>query len=714
MNKLLLEQILKEELLVMKLNKDIMVEHKRLVSERNDWYSLVAEEYMKLERGEDFDSSVIEEGVWSKIKSYMAKLPNLEKGGKIFGRTKRTKAAADKLEAAIANATKKTFGDFRRKIKEDHPEFPNMESKEEFMDALLDIGAIYDSVDAVVGKGIDAVSANAFVAALREYVTYLLDYELSDTYKHFNEGQEPEEELEEAVGKVASTAAPTRRTPNRTGTAGGGGAPEDPGTPKGKFTKRGAQGAAVDSTALAGLASNKLPALLALSGAAGVLAGLLAKTGWALDALKQLRGIKDVKRVMRGVEKIKTVLSPQSGEGFTQMFGRIANADPNTFGPNVTPQQLFKTMQQMGIDPKNPKQLFEMGVDPQAYSQAVAGGAKTIGEMFPATNKELWLDKGTEAVAEVTKEITKKAVGAGAGGAATVAAGQLAAASTLASTLGIGLVAAGAAVKLIRIKGQKSSRAQLLSDLSKELQPFDVPAAQQAIEPQVDVTPAPEPESPTDPDANQDDSDDAPEKDTKFPIVITRKEITDLIQKQPSKKLERFLKQAGINDYSGDRLKRMIAKQNLLPLFDEYLNDSDVGDYFRLEGRGDVKEQIDIRKVFGARSGKETQILTFAFGVFLRAYIAKETKKLLKQGIKIPEEKLTQLNRAVINLSKKSLQKAINSSSKKSSKSRKQKDQEARDSYDSLPDRTFRSNQNIGESLDRMKTLAGINTKKEQ
>ena len=54
MNKLLLEQILKEELLVMKLNKDIMVEHKRLVSERNDWYSLVAEEYMKLERGVPF------------------------------------------------------------------------------------------------------------------------------------------------------------------------------------------------------------------------------------------------------------------------------------------------------------------------------------------------------------------------------------------------------------------------------------------------------------------------------------------------------------------------------------------------------------------------------------------------------------------------------------------------------------------------------------
>ena len=78
------------------------------------------------------------------------------------------------------------------------------------MNALLDIGAVYDSLDAVVGKGIDAVSANAVVDALREYVSFLLDYELSDTYKHFNEGQDPEEELEEAVGAVTPTAAPAR------------------------------------------------------------------------------------------------------------------------------------------------------------------------------------------------------------------------------------------------------------------------------------------------------------------------------------------------------------------------------------------------------------------------------------------------------------------------------------------------------------------------
>jgi hypothetical protein len=491
MNKMLLEQILKEELLVMKLNRKILVEHKKLVSERQDWYSLVAEEYMKLEQGEDFDSSVIEEGVWSKIKYYMAKLPNLEKGGKIFGRTKRTKAAAEKLEAAIAKAAKKGFGTFKADIEKKYPEFPNMESQQEFMDGLLDVGAVYDSLEAALKKNeIDAVSANSIVDALREYVSYLLDYELSDTYKHFNEGQD----LEEAVGKVASTAAPERRTPRRTGTAGGGGAPEDPDAPKGKFTKRGAQGDAVDSATLAGLASNKLPTILGLTGAAAVLAGLFAASPQALAALKKLRGLKNVQQVATGMQKISKTFGPADGEGFTQMVGRLTAGNPNAFGPNTDPTKFFAAVKSLGIDPNNPTQFFQLGADQGAYTTAIKSGAKTLGEMFPASNKDFWLDKGSQATSQIAKQVTKNLGTLGAGGGAAVAAGQLAAASTLASTLGIGLVAAGAAVKLIRIKGQKSSRAQLLQDLSKELQPFDVPDGQKGIDPPVDVTPGPDPD----------------------------------------------------------------------------------------------------------------------------------------------------------------------------------------------------------------------------
>jgi len=488
---MLLERILKEELLVMKLNRKILVEHKKLVSERQDWYSIVAEEYMKLEQGEDFDSSVIEEGVWSKIKYYMAKLPNLEKGGKIFGRTKRTKEAAEKLEAAIAKAAEKGFGTFKADIEKEYPEFPNMENQDEFLNALMQIGEVYDSLEAALKKNeIDAVSANSIVDALREYVSYLLDYELSDTYKHFNEGQD----LEEAVAKVTSTAAPERRTPRRTGTAGGGGAPEDPDAPKGKFTKRGAQGDAVDSATLAGLASNKLPVILGLTGAAAVLAGLFAASPQALAALKKLRGLKNVKQIATGMQKISKTFGPADNEGFTQMVGRLTAGNPNAFGPNTDPNVFFKAVKSLGIDPTNPTQFFQLGADQGAYTQAIKSGAKTLGEMFPASNKDFYLDKGAQATSQIAKSVTTNLGTLGAGGGAAVAASQLAAASTLASTLGIGLVAAGAAVKLIRIKGQKSSRAQLLQDLSKELQPFDVPDGQKGIDPPVDVTPGPDPD----------------------------------------------------------------------------------------------------------------------------------------------------------------------------------------------------------------------------
>ena len=155
------------------------------------------------------------------------------------------------------------------------------------------------------------------------------------------------------------------------------------------------------------------------------------------------------------------------------MFGRIATGDPTTFAPNVAPQQLFGVMQKLGIDPANPAQLFQLGVDKAAYTQALQGGASTIGEMFPASNRELWLDKGSQAVAELSQAVSKDIGGKMGKGAITAATGQMAAASGLAATLGIGLVTSGALIALIRQKGKKSSRAQMLNDLGKELVPFE-------------------------------------------------------------------------------------------------------------------------------------------------------------------------------------------------------------------------------------------------
>jgi len=471
-----LKEIIKEELLVMKLNRKIVVEHKKLASERKDYLSMIAEEYAKLERGEDFDVSTLEEGIWDSIKYYVGKLGSLEKGGKIFGdRKMRHIKAVDKLEAAIEKAGSSVIKDLRKNIEEKYKEFPNMKDKPEFLNALYEIAASYDAIDEAVKKGeMTADAANGVVEALREYVKYLLDYQLADVYKHFTEGKE----IEEEVGK--------------------GGAPVDDELEQAAnqktFTKRGVKGDAVDSATLDGLASNKLPAILGLTGAAAVLAGLFAASPQALSALKQLRGLKNAEQITTGMKKITKTFGPADGEGFVQMVGRLTAGDPGAFGPNTDPNVFFKAVKSLGIDPNNPTQFFQLGADQGAYAQAVKSGAKTLGEMFPASNKDFYLDKGAKATSQIVQSVTKNLGTLGAGGGAAVAAGQLAAASTLATTLGIGLATAGAAVKLIRMKGQKSSRAQLLKDLSKELQPFE---NTEVVEPPAE-TPPTDP-SPTDP-----------------------------------------------------------------------------------------------------------------------------------------------------------------------------------------------------------------------
>ena len=459
------------------------------------WELLVEECYKEVLLEAGFtEEQILEEGIWSKLKYYTAKLGSLEKGGKIFGdRKMRHVMAVDKLEAAMEKAAGIEGNKFRKALAKEFPEFPNMEDKGQFLEALMSIGAIYDGLDVAVEKfkasngkeGLDPDSANHLVAGLREYVKYIMDYKLADAYKHFKEGIEgletdllaAEQLLAEApVVPQPAPAAPTRRSGQvgqpKSGKAGY--APEDPGTAKGVYTKAGREGEAVGSETMKGLESILAPLILSLAGLAGILGAILLKTPWAIQIFKTFQyGKGGGSGIAKGFKKIQTIIGPQPGEGFTQMFGRIATGNPGTFAPNVAPQQLFGVMQKLGIDPTNPTQLFQLGVDKAAYTQALQSGASTIGEMFPAANRELWLDKGSQAVAELSQAVSKDIGGKMGKGAITAATGQMAAASQLAATLGIGLVLSGAAVALIRQKGKKSSRAQMLNDLGKELVPFE-------------------------------------------------------------------------------------------------------------------------------------------------------------------------------------------------------------------------------------------------
>jgi len=486
--------IIKEELLVLKLNQDILKEHQKLISERKDFWSVVLEGYLKAEHGEDFDSSLIEEGVWTNIKYYMGKMGSLEKGGKIFGKRKeRVADALQKVQDAIEGATKKGFGDFKNAIEAEHKEFPNMREKVDFMAALYEIGGVYDSAEAAVASGNfpgGAGAANHLVHALREYVKWLLDFQLADAYKHFTEEKEiPEDVLEEQlqewrakklneapppVGGVASVDTPSAgRSPRRLGgtTAGGGGAPAE-GPTGASYTKAGRQGAEVDSATIKGLKSNTAPLILAALGALGAGFGWLVQQPWFIAMFRDPGQWVTIKNVIMGTERV----------GVTEQLA-VLQGTPGANLSGMGVGDFVKEMAKKGLTDGagNPtKNLLDMASSggntgfanwwATNIANAVASNpAATLEEVIPLSGAGAVGAGGDIFTPKIAKIVVKTVFRQG---ATSVGAYQLAAAGPWITTLGIGLVSAGAAVKLLRMKGLKSSRAQMLGDLYKELVDF--------------------------------------------------------------------------------------------------------------------------------------------------------------------------------------------------------------------------------------------------
>ena len=505
--------IIQEELLVFKLNQDILKEHQKLIKERKDFWSVVLQEYLKAEHGDKFDSSLIEEGIWTNIKYNIGKLGSLEKGGKIFGKRKeRVAAALEKVQAAIDGATQKGFEDFKKNIEAKHKEFPNMREKVDFMAALYEIGGVYDSAEAAVASGDfpgGPAAANYLVKALREYVKWLLDFQLADAYKHFTEEKEiPQDVLAEQLqewrtknlkeapimpGNVAA-ATDTRQPQLQKGRTAAYAAPEGP--TGASYTKAGREGDEVDSATIKGLKSNKAPAVLAALGALGTGFGWLVQQPWfiamfqdpgqwvtlknvILDPLKQ-SGVTEQLAVLQG--NAGANISGMSVGDFVKNMASPAPGSPGLVDAAGNPTKALLDMAAAGGNTNFAKWWADniiakgIGVDPTA----------TLGEVIPLSGAGAPGAGGDIFTQKIAKTVVKRVFRQG---ATSLGAYQLAAAGPWIAALGIGLVSAGAAVKLLRMKGMKSSRAQMLADLYKELVDFPVPEEskiQQAIDPEPD------------------------------------------------------------------------------------------------------------------------------------------------------------------------------------------------------------------------------------
>jgi len=140
-----------------------------------------------------------------------------------------------------------------------------------------------------------------------------------------------------------------------------------------------------DTAVTKSLKSNKLPAILAATGLGAWLIKILIEAGWFSKLFDQYVVQNPTPEGVREFgESIETVLTPQPGEGVTQMIGRVVYGDPTTFGSDIAPQKLFDAMAEKGITPEDLAKLSENSEDfMTAWKEAVASKASTLGEMFP-------------------------------------------------------------------------------------------------------------------------------------------------------------------------------------------------------------------------------------------------------------------------------------------------------------------------------------------
>lgn len=449
------------------------------------------------------------EGAWDWVKHKLSKLGSLEKGGKFdpLGRRKHTKEAEAELQAILDKASNKTIRALHSGIQEKYPEFPNQKDQQQYAQALTDVYVFYDSLVQAAKKKpgekghFPCAAANELIADLKKVVKKWTDYDLADVYKHLTEEQKrllaeaggDDEVLEELFDtssiderfmggskKWAKIAAAEEVDDQGRIVKPGGAAPGAPPAAAGGQEKTSRLGGGELAT-IEGLKSNLLPAALGLTGAAALIAGYIASQpafiNWLAGKLGAVEGLNPKTLTTEIAPAIDKTIGPLNGEGFTQMFGRMkgVQAAGGTFTSDTPVSALFEEFGKYGINPKNPTALFELGVDKASYMERLASGATSIGEMFPAGDKGLWLDLGKKTSVTVAKAIAKKVVtGTGTAAAASAAAvGTAAMAGPLLAGLGIALIASGAAVKLIRMKGLESSRAKSLKTLFDALKPVD-------------------------------------------------------------------------------------------------------------------------------------------------------------------------------------------------------------------------------------------------
>ena len=438
---------------------------------------IVSEMLKDVDRETILSDEPINEGVWTNIKYGLSKLGRYKAGGKIFGKGKVDQEAGAKIQSIIDKKGNELIKKLDAEIKQMNPEFPNNREPADFLNTIIAISTVYDSIIAATQKDpkdekyIPIDAANGIINDLREYVKKFLDVDLKAIYSTVDEAEGNVVELsEEELKEIDEAWGITEEDYSNEGVI-----DEDQAADVRKQlkAKRGG-GDDFQSDRMKTLKSNKLPLILAgIGGSLGAL-GWIAQTDWFKTWLESILGA-DTTVTEPDIIKNITGGAPDS-KGMLNWMGQIDGTQMKT-GADV---QAF--IEKYGAD--NVKHMFEgngggpIDTQIQQLQQLVSGenASKPVGQLFNPSNDTFGSMKGgqnlfgiSKAASFLAKVVIKKGTTTLVKGAGTALAAKLAGIGAVLAPIGIGVLATGALVKLMRMKGQKQSRAATLNDLYQSI-----------------------------------------------------------------------------------------------------------------------------------------------------------------------------------------------------------------------------------------------------
>lgn len=406
---------------------------------------------------------LLEVGLWDKIKFGLSKLGRYKAGGKILGKAETTSDAVEKIQKMLGNTANekiKLLDDLiKRQDATGEGRFPNNQDPDTFLNIILNIASVYDSIVAATklnpeDKGYLPVdAANALILNLREYVKKFLDVDLKAVYSVMDSEEARFDVIEESDDLSEDRAKDVR-------------------------TRLQAKGGdeKIDSERMKTLKSWRLPlALLGTGASFGALS-------WLIHYLFDPQTITTMtpEQITDITEKKIGDIKP--GEGMTQIFNRSLGTD---LSPSSPPEDVVSALSKIGNgDPRLGVDIVtqEGGIfnDPSAAREtltSIVNDPHGHGDNLKQIFRDDWAGTGREAgdtlvthsggnlkmliIKSVTKWVAKKTV---------IGGSKWLFAAPILKALGIGLLGAGALVKIMREKGKRQSRAKTLNDLLQSLQ----------------------------------------------------------------------------------------------------------------------------------------------------------------------------------------------------------------------------------------------------